>query len=325
MSVLEPLVECHVEPDDLRAALRGDVREGLEANPKELPPKWFYDERGSELFDEITRLEEYYPTEAEREILLREAGTIAELTRADTLVELGSGTSDKTRAMLDAFWERGWIDRFIALEVSEAVLRSASHALSRRYPGLEVHGVVGDFDHHLGKLPSGGRRLIVLLGGTIGNYKPAERQVFLRQLAAEMKPGDHLLLGTDLVKSQERLVTAYDDASGVTAAFNKNVLAVINRELGADFDLDAFEHVAYWDAEQEWIEMQLRSRTQQKVRMEGLDLEVEFAEGETMRTEVSAKFRELGIREELARAGLERVAWWTDADGDFGVSLAART
>ena len=323
--MIEPTIECFLGEGDLRAALRSDVLHGLRAEPKALPPKWFYDERGSELFDEITRLSEYYPTEAEREILLREADAIAEATRADTLAELGSGTSDKTRALLDAFWEVGYVARFLALDVSEAPLRAASTALAARYEGLEVHGVVGDFDHHLERLPSGGRRLVVLLGGTIGNYAPQERHRFLQRLAGGMKPGDHLLIGTDLVKDEERLVRAYDDGAGVTAAFNKNVLAVINRELSADFDLDAFEHVARWNRDESWIEMHLRSRAQQRVRVDALDLEVDFAEGELMHTEISAKFRPEQVRRELWEVGLAAAEWWTDAAGDFGVTLAART
>ncbi len=319
---IAPTVDVHLEPADLERALRVDVVQGLTSTPKELPPKWFYDERGSRLFDEITRLAEYYPTEAEREILLREAPAIVALANADTIVELGSGTGDKTRALLTAGTDHGRLDRFVPFDVSEPFLRHSAEVLAADYPGLRVHGVVGDFDHHLERIPGGGRRMVVMLGGTIGNYRPAERAQLLAAITAEMAPGDHFLLGTDLVKDPGRLVRAYDDVAGVTAAFNLNVLAVVNRELGADFDLDAFSHVARWDAENEWIEMHVRSERAQTVRVPALGLEVGFARGELMRTEVSAKFRLSGVAAELESVGLDVVGWWTDARSDFGLSLA---
>ncbi len=319
---LEPVIEVHLGPDDIAEALRRDVAEGLTSVPKELPPKWFYDARGSELFDEITRLPEYYPTEAERQVLRREAATIVELADADTIVELGSGTSDKTRALLDAACAHGRLGRFVPFDVSETTLREAADMLAARYPGLLVHGVVGDFDRHLDRIPAGGRRLVALLGGTIGNYRPEARKSFLAAIAATMSPGDHLLLGTDLVKDPARLVAAYDDAAGVTAEFNRNVLVVIDRELDADFDPDAFAHVARWDPDEEWIEMHLRSLVDQTVHVRALDLEVSFTRGELMRTEVSAKFRRERVAAELAEVGLRLRRWWTDAAGDFGVSLS---
>lgn len=317
-----PVIDVHLDEADMLPALRADVRRGLTATPKELPPKWFYDERGSELFDQITRLDEYYPTEAEREILRDRAGEIVAAASVDTVVELGSGTSDKTRTLLDALWAEGRLRRYVPFDVSEATLREAAAMVSRRYPGLVVHGVVGDFERHLDEIPAGGRRLFVLLGGTIGNFGPLERKSFLADIASAMEPGDSFLLGTDLVKDRTRLVNAYDDAAGVTADFNKNVLAVINRELDADFDLDGFAHVARFDEEAEWIEMRLRSQRAQTVRVEALDLEVEFDEGEEMRTEISAKFRLGGVADELAAVGLDVVANWTDRAGDFGLSLA---
>lgn len=321
-SVIPPLVDVHLGPEDLRAALRGDAARGLTADPKELPPKWFYDERGSELFDRITRLPEYYPTAREREVLVREASAIAARSGADTLVELGSGTSEKTTALLDAFSASGQLRRFVPFDVCEGFLRDSADAIAERYPGLAVHGVVGDFEQHLDRLPSGGRRLIVFLGGTIGNLRPPERKAFLADLCAGMAPGDGLLLGTDLVKDVGRLVRAYDDAQGVTAAFNRNVLAVLNRELDADFVVDRFAHVARFDPDEEWIEMLLQSTADQTVRVGDIDLEVDFADGEEMCTEVSCKFRQERVTGELSAVGLEVAEWWTDPAGDFAVSLS---
>jgi len=321
-STLTPSVDVHIDSSDIELSLRNDVCDGLTAHPKDIPPKWFYDHTGSDLFDQITRLDEYYPTRAEREILVREAASIIEICDADTFVELGAGTSDKTRALLDAATRYGRLERFVPFDVSERFLRDTSLKLAKEYPSLQIHGVVGDFDRHVALIPKGGRRLVAMLGGTIGNYAPGPRARFLRSLVSTMRPGDHLLLGTDLVKDPDRLVRAYDDASGVTAAFNKNVLSVINRHLDADFDLDQFDHVARWDAKSEWVEMLLRSRVRQTVHIGSVGLDVEFDRGETLRTEVSSKFRREGIERELAVLGLEMVAWHTDAAGDFGVSLS---
>jgi L-histidine N-alpha-methyltransferase len=316
-------LDRHLPPDFAGRALRADVRAGLTASPKTLPPKWFYDARGSELFEQITRLPEYYPTRAEREILDREAAEIAATTRASTVVELGSGSSVKTRLLLDALDAAGTLRRYVCLDVSDSALGEAADALLGDYPDLEVHAVVGDFDHHLPQLPDhGDRRLFVFLGGTIGNFAPAERAAFLAAVRACLRPGDHLLLGTDLVKSPAVLVPAYDDAAGVTAEFNLNVLRVINRELGADFDLDRFAHAAVWDARHEWIEMRLRSLADQEVHLPNLNLTVRFRAGEEMRTEISAKFRRPGVAAELTRAGLALERWWTDGEGRFGLSLA---
>jgi len=300
------------------------VRTGLAAHPKWLPPKWFYDDRGSELFDAITRLPEYYPTRTERAILLAHAGDVAERTRADTLVELGSGTSEKTRVLLDALAKEGLLARFVPFDVSEATLRSSADEIAREYAGIDVHAVVGDFERHLDTLPRGGRRVVAFLGSTIGNLEPDARRVFFGDLASTLAPGDALLLGTDLVKDPARLVAAYDDAQGVTAEFNRNVLRVVNRELGANFDPEAYAHVARWNTDAEWIEMRLRADIAQRVRIERIDLDVEFAAGEEMRTEVSTKFRREGITSELEAAGLELAAWWTDDAGDFALSLAIR-
>ena len=317
----DPVVDVHLTPADLDAALRADVVDGLGHRPRTLPPKWFYDDRGSQLFDEITRLPEYYPTRREREILGREALVIARRAAADTLVELGSGTSEKTRILLDAWLATG-LRRFVPFDVSEATLVEASRAIADEYPGVEVHAVVGDFERHLGALPTGGRRTVAFLGSTIGNLVPAERAAFLKELRAALEPGDSFLLGTDLVKDRHRLIEAYDDGAGVTAEFNRNVLHVMNRRLGANFVPDRFRHVARWDAGREWIEMRLRSDRQQLVHIPSVGLEVAFGEGEELRTEVSAKFRRRGVTIELATAGFELDHWWTDAAGDFAVSLS---
>ena len=297
-------VDVHLTPGVLAGALRDDVRAGLLEAPRELPPKWFYDERGCELFERITRLPEYYPTRREREILVREAATIAELSGADTLVELGSGTSEKTRLLLDALAGAGTLGRIVVFDVSEPTIRTAVAALAGEYQGVEVAGVVGDFDHHLDCLPGGGRRLVAFLGSTIGNLRPRQRKRFLADVASQMAPGDGLLLGTDLVKSRTRLEAAYDDAAGVTAEFNRNVLSVLNRQLDADFDVERFSHVARWDADEEWIELGLRSHGDQTVSIPGAGLTVELAAGEVIVTEISAKFRPAGVESELAAAGL---------------------
>ncbi|MGI9080245.1 MAG: L-histidine N(alpha)-methyltransferase [Acidimicrobiales bacterium] len=317
-------VEVHLTAHDLRAALRGDVEAGLTSMPKELPPKWFYDQRGSELFDRITRLPEYYPTIRERFLLAEQSDYVARFTGADTVVELGSGTSDKTRLLLDAFRKAGSLRRFTPFDVSEATVRQAAAELAAEYPEVEITAVVGDFDHHLGAIPTDGRRLIAFLGGTIANFAPKPRAEFLAALSATMAPGDALLLGTDLVKSEARMVAAYDDPGGVTAEFNRNVLRVVNRELHADFVPERFSHVAGFDPEEEWIEMRLRADEAEMVDVDDLGLTVAFGEGEMMRTEISTKCRRSGVEAELGEADLELARWWTDPDGDYAVSLSFR-
>jgi L-histidine Nalpha-methyltransferase len=310
------------QPGRYLDALRADVRAGLTAVPKTLPPKYFYDARGSELFDEITRLPEYYLTRAETSILRRHSADIAALSRCESLVELGSGTSAKTRLLLRALLDGGSLREFVPFDVDPAVLTEASDALAAEFPGLAIAPFVGDFEHDIGSIPARGRRTIAFIGSTIGNLEPGERALFLAQVGAALRPGDTFLLGTDLVKDTGRLLRAYDDAAGVTAAFNRNILRVVNRELDADFDVDEFRHVALWDARNEWIEMRLRSERAQRVTISDLGLVVSFAAGEELRTEISAKFRRERIEAELAAAGMRMVRFWTDQDGDFGLTLA---
>jgi L-histidine N-alpha-methyltransferase len=318
------VIDVHLGPDDLSRALRADALAGLTASPKTLSPMWFYDEAGSQLFDEITRLEEYYLTRREREILAGCAAEVAAATGADTLVELGSGTSEKTRLLLDGLAAGGTLRRFVPFDIAEPTLRSAASAVADEYPGTVVHAVVGDFHRHLGHLPGGGRRIVAFLGSTIGNLNPAERGRMLGEIASSLAPGDSLLLGCDLVKDPARLEAAYNDARGVTASFNLNVLSALNRTLGAGFDPSRFAHVARWDAAQEWVELSLRSLTVQTVPVPGLDIEVAFASGEELRTEISAKFRPEAMASELAAAGLHLARFWTDEASDFGLFLAFR-
>jgi L-histidine Nalpha-methyltransferase len=314
-----PTIKSFLTADDLEKSLREDVADGLTAFPKALPPKWFYDERGSELFEEITKLEEYYPTRRERAILTERAAEIASLTGAHTLLELGAGSGEKTRLLLDAL--SGTLRTYVPVDVSGDFLASAAEQIATEYPSLSVQPIVADYERHLDQLPGGQRRLIAFLGGTIGNMEPAERVSFLGGLRATMGEDDALLIGADLVKAPQRLVRAYDDARGVTAEFNRNVLRVINRELAADFEVSRFEHVAMWDGTEERIEMRLRSTRAQTVRVGALDLVVEFAAGEEMRTEISAKFRRERFEESMESAGLRIDQWWTDRDNDFVLSL----
>jgi L-histidine N-alpha-methyltransferase len=305
--------------------MAADVRSGLSASPKELSPKYFYDERGSQLFERITELPEYYPTRAERQILERRSPEILEAAgRPSTLTELGSGSAAKTRHLLSAMRDLGSLDTYVPVDISEEITQRTATALVDEYPGLDVHGLVCDFEQHLERIPHGTeRRMIAFLGGTIGNLYPRQRQAFLERIAALLGPRDHLLLGTDLIKDRARLEAAYDDSAGVTAEFNKNVLAVLNGQLDADFDLDAFEHVARYDAEAERMDIRLRSLADQRVRVEGLDLDVAFGAGEEMRTEISTKFTRERLESVYAGAGLELRGWFTDEAGDYALSLAA--
>ena len=321
-AVIAPTVEVHLSGSDLRRTLEDDVRTGLTSQPKELPPVYFYDERGSRLFDEITRLPEYYPTRSERSILDAHAKEMVLHAEADVLVEIGAGTCEKSRVLLDAMQATGQLSRFVPLDVSEATLREAAEALAEEYPGLTVTGVVGDFHRHLDRLPAPGRRLFAFLGGTIGNLDPEQRAVFLRDLASVMEKDDRFLLGTDLVKDRARLVRAYDDAAGVTAEFNRNVLYVLNRELGADFDPSRFTHEARWNEDDQRIEMWLRSDLDQRIRVADLDLDLNFAAGEAMRTEISVKFSPRALEDELTRAGFAVEATWVATGDEFLLTLA---
>lgn len=314
-------LDVRLRPEDLRTALRADVRAGLSADPKRLPPKYFYDARGSALFEEITQLPEYYPSRTEEAILRQRAAEIAELSAAETLVELGSGSSRKTRLLLDALTAGGTLRRYVPVDVSPAALSEAMAALSAEYADLQLCGVVADLEHQLDGLPGRGRQLVAFLGGTIGNLEAPQRHSFLRTLRSRLGPRDRLLVGADMVKATDRLVAAYDDAAGITAQFNRNVLHVLNRELGATFEPDEFDHVARWNAAEEQIEMWLRARYDMRVALPDLDMQVAFARGEQLRTEVSAKFRPERLRAELADAGLTEIATWTDRLGDYALTL----
>ncbi len=318
-------IEVHLAADG-GAAMEHDIRAGLSSEPKELAPKYFYDERGSQLFEQITELPEYYPTRAERAILAeRSAEILAAAGEPGVLVELGSGSAAKTRHLLSAMRDAGCLETYVPVDISEEITHETAESLVEEYPGLAVRGLVCDFEHDLERIPNdAGGRLIAFLGGTIGNLYPQARRDFLARLAGLLGPEDRLLLGTDLVKEPARLEAAYDDAGGVTAEFNKNVLAVLNRELGADFDLAAFEHVARYDGAEARMDIRLRSLAEQTVRVEGLDLEVAFASGEEMRTEISAKFTRERLERVYEEAGLELAGWFTDPAGDYALSLAQR-
>jgi len=314
-------LDVHITPEDLRSDLEVDVRSGLRSQPKHLPPRWFYDDRGSQLFEKITTLPEYYPTRAERRLLADHAPDIVRTSGVDTVVELGAGSCEKTRIVLDALADARRLERYVALDVAMETARAASR-VAAHYPGLDVHTVIGDFQRHLGQLPTAGRRLVAFLGGTIGNLRPEQRQKFLFDLNCTMAADDRLLLGTDLVKPVERMVAAYDDAAGVTAEFNRNVLHVLNRELGADFDPGRFAHVATWDPDHQWIEMRLRSLDACRVHVTDLAMEVRFDAGEEILTEISAKFTPTQVEEELLRADFVVDEMWGAAEGDFLLTLA---
>jgi L-histidine N-alpha-methyltransferase len=301
-----------------------ELRRSLQRRPRTVPPRWLYDNRGSDLFDQITRLPEYYQTEAERQILADHSAVIAEMTSATTVIELGSGTSDKTRTLLDAFVAHGEIERFVPLDVSEATLLEAASMLGERYPGIEVSPVTGDFNRHLHRLPTGGTRLVAFLGGTIGNFYREERMAFLGALADVLEPGDWVMLGVDLLKPIDRLLAAYNDSQGVTDAFIRNALTVINRELDGNIDAGNFDYVPFWDGREERIDMRLRACEPERARIEALDLDVELEPGEELRIEISTKFSQDKLLAELADIGFADGAFFTDQAGDFGVALVRR-
>jgi L-histidine N-alpha-methyltransferase len=319
-------VDSWLSEDDERT-LANDVLDGLTKPFKELAPKHFYDARGSQLFEQICELPEYYPTRTELAILRARAAEIVDTTSAGELVELGAGASDKARVLLDAMQEAGQLRRYVPLDVSQSVVETAARTLIDDYPGLKIHGVVADLERHLEHVPAadggaGGNRIVALLGGTIGNFPPGTRRGVLGKIATLLGPEDRLLLGTDLVKEPHRIEAAYNDSAGVTAEFNRNLLHVLNRELDADFAPESFAHVAFYDRRNEWMEMRLRATRACSVLVGDLDLRVEFAAGEELRTEISAKFTRDRVEADLEAAGLELDEWYTDVDDQFGVSLA---
>ncbi|GGC56575.1 L-histidine N(alpha)-methyltransferase [Hoyosella rhizosphaerae] len=319
--------DVHIEPHDRERALIKDVQDGLGSRPYTLPPKWFYDSTGSELFDQITTLAEYYPTRTERAVLESCVSDIAEATGAHTVVELGSGSSEKTRLLLDALQAHGTLRTYVAQDVSESALTAAMNHIMVDYPGVDLHSVVSDFSaanyrDGLHWLPDYPHRLLVFLGGTIGNLVPAERAHFFGAMRELLHDGEHVLLGAGLIIDETTMVAAYDDARGVTADFNRNVLSVMNAELGADFDVHEFDHVSLWDAENQWIEMHLRARKDMTVQVPGAGVVVNLEAGETIRTEVSAKFELSALVEELAAHQLHVRLVWQDPDSRFAVLLA---
>jgi L-histidine N-alpha-methyltransferase len=314
-------IDVHLDAAAWQVDLADAARRTLAASPPYLDPVWFYDERGSDLFDQITRLPEYYPTRTERALLEAHAADLGGLG-VHTLVELGSGTSDKTRIILDALVDAGTLERYVPFDVSEETLRAAADELAARYPQLEVHGIVGDFHQHLGTVPGGPPRMVAFLGSTIGNLDPDQRAGFFADLRTSLGPDDRLLLGIDLIKDRTTLEAAYDDASGVTAAFNRNALTVLNRELGTDFDPDGFEHVARWNAADHRIEMRLRATGPQKVTVPGLDAPIAFEAGQELRTEISTKFTVAAMTDELDAAGWVTDQTWLAPDDAFALLVA---
>jgi L-histidine N-alpha-methyltransferase len=318
----EITIDVHLPPGGPLSGMAADVRAGLTKPFKELSPRYFYDERGSELFEQITELAEYYPTRCERAILEQRSAEICSAAGAPaTLIELGSGSAAKTRVLLDAMADAGCLSAYAPVDISEQITRDTAEAVAAEY-GITVRGLVCDYERDLERIPLEGPRVIAFLGGTIGNFEPQQRASFLSRVANLLGAEDHFLLGTDLVKDRATLEAAYNDSAGVTAEFNKNALSVLNHRLGADFDLDAFEHVAFWDPENLWMDIRLRSLARQVVNFPALDLAVSFARGEEMRTEISTKFAREGLTGIYAEAGLELTDWWTDPEGRFGLSLA---
>jgi len=315
-------IDVHLSPEEVRKQMRSDAVAGLQGEEKSIPAVWFYDERGSRLFEVITQLPEYYPTRAERALLQQNAAAIAELSKSDTLVELGAGACDKTRVLLTALQDAGTLSRYVPFDVSDEFLRDAATTLSEEFDTLDIHLVIGDFHHHLAEIPTEGRRMVAFLGGTIGNLNPAQRARFLFDLNCTMSSDDSLLIGTDLVKDRERLVAAYDDAAGVTADFNRNVLRVLNDQLGGDFDPELFRHVALWNEDEQWIEMRLRAEEPTEVSLTGAGITVRFDEGEDLLTEISSKFTPERVENELTQAGFVLDGMWGAEEGEFLLSLA---
>ena len=315
-------VDIHLPPGGPLSGMAADVRIGLTKPFKELSPRYFYDGRGSELFEQITELPEYYPTRAERAILENDSAGIVEAAgNPATLIELGSGSASKTRVLLDSMRDAGGLNAYAPVDISEGITRDTAAKIADEY-GIQVRGLVCDFERDLERIPLEGPRVIAFLGGTIGNFEPQQRASFLARVANLLGPEDHFLLGTDLIKDRATLEAAYNDSAGVTAEFNLNVLAVLNDRLGADFDLSSFEHAAFWDDENLFVDIRLRSLRRQLVEISALEMTVAFERGEEMRTEISTKFARPGLEGIYAEAGLEMTGWWTDPEGLFGLSLA---
>jgi L-histidine Nalpha-methyltransferase len=318
-------LDRHLPADFAHHALCEDAREGLLADPKYLPARWCRDEQGAKLFAELTRQPEYYLARAEKTILSSKAAEISALAQADTLVELGAGAAERSRPLLDAMRDAGRLVRYVPVDINEQALRAGGEALAVDHPELEVRAVVADFAQHSDRLPREGRRLVTLLGGLFGGFEPDPRARLLRSLRESTGPDDTLLVGVDLVKSETLLLAAHDDEQGLTAAYHRNLLHVLNRELAADFDAEAFEHVVTWNAEREWVETRLRARTEQEVTLSELGVTVRFAAGEDLRTEITAKFQKDRVVSELADAGFAAKHWWTDPEGRFALSMSKPT
>jgi L-histidine Nalpha-methyltransferase len=318
-------LDRRLPPDFLINALRKDAREGLTASPKCIPSKWLYDAKGSEIYEKITRLPEYYPFRVEGGILEAVADEIAAATQASSVIEFGSGSADKTDILLRALRRAGTLHTYTSIDISESALLAAGSRLIAEYPGLSVRAVLADFETQAEILAANGSpppRLVLFLGGSIGQLTPDQRAEFLRTLHGACRPGDTLLLGVDLVKDPARLMAAYDDSAGVSAEFSKNLLNVLNANVGADFNLDAFDHVVTWHGEAECVAMFLQSRISQVVRLSEIDLSVDFPAGERIRMSISAKFRRDGIQAELESAGFSPRHWWTDPHGQYALSLS---
>lgn len=307
-----------------RNNLATDVVDGLSRAQKSLPSKYFYDQRGSEIFDAICDLPEYYVTRADTRLLIEHADALIELAQPTDIIELGSGAARKSRIILDACVRAGRTVRYVPMDVSEAHLRQTAQTLQREYPGLPIHGIAGDYDRHLDRIPDGERRLVLFLGSTIGNFPPVEAERFVQRIAERLAPGDTILIGMDLVKPVDVLHAAYNDSAGLTAEFNRNVLRVVNRDLGAEFVPEDFEHVAFFNQEASQIEMHLRASRDHSVRIRDLGLDVPFAAGETIHTEISRKFRRADAELLYGAAGCRLERWWTDADGYFAEAVGLK-
>ncbi len=316
-------IDVHLTTQD-PVTVREKIRNGLLSSPRILPTKYLYDDHGSELFERICELPEYYQTRTEFKILSTYADRIIAQSEADELVELGSGAATKTRVLLDAMDRSDHLRCYVPFDVSEGIVRRVAQELVNEYDGLQVHGVVGDFLTHLEHIPDGGKRLVVFLGGTIGNLDEAEGSAFLSSVNAEMAAGDHFLLGVQLVTAVNRVEAAYNDSAGVTAKFNKNIIPVMREMVGADFDPDGFDHVARYNPETFRIEIFLRSNKHQTVTLPDIDLTLPLKEGEEIRTEISAKYDRTRTENLLENAGFKCVEWYTDPEELLGLALAKK-